>query len=169
MSVPPGDRWSAPGCFRRVNGPEGAGSLFDLPGATRRLATTTGSFTRALHRHTGHPVRVRRLAEGWRGHEAGRWPIPRVTRVWERRVRLESANARVEARTEVVGPLSPRLFRAISGLGDTPLMAVLERQPRCRRLSFRVRREGRTITRETVYRIHLARVRVTEWFAIDLR
>lgn len=169
MSVTPGERRFAPGCFRRASGPDGAGSLFGLPGDMRRLATTTGSFTRALHRHTGQPVRVRRLAEGWRGHEADRWPTPRVTRVWERRVRLESADAGVEARTEVVGPLSPRLFRAISGLGDTPLMRVLERQPRCRRLSFRVRREGRIITRETVYRIHLARVRVTEWFDIDLR
>ena len=169
MSATSGERRFALGCFRRASGPEGGGPLFDLPGDVRRLATTTGSFTRALHRHTGHPVIVRRLAEGWRGHEPGRWPVPRVTRVWERRVRLESADARVEARTEVVGPLSPRLFRAISGLGDTPLMEVLAQQPRCRRQSFTVNRQGRLVTRETVYRIHLARVRVTEWFEIDLR
>ncbi|MFW6021774.1 MAG: hypothetical protein ACOCPR_06780, partial [Guyparkeria sp.] len=132
------------------------------------LATTTGSFTRALHRHTGYPVVVRRLSEGWRGHQAGRWPVPRATRVWARRVRLESGDARVEALTEVVGPLSPRLRRAVTGLADTPLMEVLARQSRCRRLSFRVHREGRRVTRETVYRIHSARVRVTEWFDIDV-
>ncbi|WP_322521706.1 hypothetical protein SR882_02110 [Guyparkeria halophila] len=157
------------GCFRATARPAGDPMLFRLPAAQRRLATTTGSFTRALHRHTGHPVVVRRLDEGWRGHVAGRWPTPRVTRVWARRVRLESADARVEALTEVVGPLSPRLRRAITGLADTPLMEVLARQPRCRRLSFRVSRAGRRVSRETVYRIHLARVRVTEWFDIDLR
>ncbi|WP_410474666.1 chorismate--pyruvate lyase family protein [Guyparkeria sp. TX1] len=158
------------GCFRSVNGPEGGAALFGLPGSVRRLARTTGSFTRALHRHTGRPVVVRRLAEGWRNQKANHWPIPRDTRVWQRRVRLESGEVRVEALTEVAGvngPITPRLHRAIAGLADTPLMGILERQPLCRRLSFRVRREGRTITRETVYRIHLARVRVTEWFDID--
>lgn len=155
------------GCFRATARPVGERMLFRLPAAQRRLATTTGSFTRALHRHTGHPVVVRRLDEGWRAHVAGRWPVPRVTRVWLRRVRLESADARVEALTEVVGPLSPRLRRAITGLADTPLMEVLARQPRCRRLSFRVSLRGNRINRETVYRIHLARVRVTEWFDSD--
>ncbi|MFW6375433.1 MAG: chorismate--pyruvate lyase family protein [Guyparkeria sp.] len=163
------DRRFALGCFRATALPVGGEQLFGLPVARRRLATTTGSFTRALHRHTGHPVVVRRLSEGWRGHQAGQWPVPRGTRVWTRRVRLESGDARVEALTEVVGPLSPRLRRAITGLADTPLMEVLASQPCCRRLSFRVHRQGRTITRETVYRIHLARVRVTEWFDIDLR
>ena len=156
------------GCFRGTARPAGDRMLFSLPVAQRRLATTPGSFTRALHRYTGHPVVVRRLAEGWRGHKADRWPVPRVTRVWERRVRLESADTRVEALTEVVGPLTPRLQRAITGLADTPLMEVLARQPRCRRLSFRVSRDGRRISRESVYRIHLARVRVTEWIDIDL-
>ena len=169
MSVVDGERRFALGCFHRARGPAGTETLFGLPGEVRRLAGTAGSFTRALHRHTGHPVIVHRLAEGWRDHQAGRWPVPRATRVWERRVRLESADARVEARTEVVGPLSPRLFRAITGLGDTPLMEVLAQQPRCRRQVFEVRRDGRLVTRTTVYRIHLARVRVTEWFDIDLR
>jgi len=157
------------GCFRRGSRPAGTAVLFGLPAGLRRLAGTAGSFTRALHRHTGHPVAVRRLAEGWRGHTAESWPLPRATRVWERRVRLESAGARVEACTEVIGPLTPRLHRAITGLGDTPLMAVLARQPRCRRETFAVSRQGRLITRTTVYRIHLARVRVTERFDIDLR
>lgn len=157
------------GCFRTTARPAGDETLFSLPAASRRLATTTGSFTQALRRHTGHPVVVRRLDEGWRGHVAGRWPTPRVTRVWERRVRLESGDARVDALTEVVGPLTPRLHRAITGLADTPLMEVLARQPLCRRLSFRVSLQGGRISRETVYRIHLARVRVTEWFDIDLR
>ena len=169
MSAQRDDRRFALGCFRRASGPAGSSVLFGLPTDVRRLAGTAGSFTRALHRHTGHPVVVRRLAEGWRGHQPGRWPVPRVTRVWERRVRLESAGARVEALTQVVGPLSPRLFRAITGLADTPLMEVLARQPRCRCQSFTVGRQGRRITRVTVYRIHLARVRVTEWFDIDLR
>ncbi len=157
------------GCFRTTARPTGDGMLFGLPAAQRRLASTTGSFTQALRRHTGQPVLVRRLDEGWRGQAAGRWPTPRVTRVWERRVRLESGDAWVEALTEVVGPLTPRLRGAITGLGDAPLMEVLDRQPLCRRLSFRVSLQGRRIRRETVYRIHLARVRVTEWFDIDAR
>ncbi len=160
------------GCFRATARPAGGETLFSLPAAQRRLAGTPGSFTRALHRETGHPVIVRRLAEGWRDHVPGHWPVPRATRVWQRRVRLESGAARIEAMTEVAGvngPIPPKLHRAITGLGDMPLMEVLARQPRCRRLSFRVRREGRLITRETVYRIHLARVRVTEWFDVDLR
>ncbi len=159
------------GCFQSDHGPEGGAALFGLSEGTRRLACTAGSFTRAMHRHTGRPVVVKRLAEGWRDQRANHWPVPRDTRVWQRRVRLESGEVRVEALTEVAGvngPISPRLRRAITGLGDTPLMGVLARQPCCRRLSFRVRREGRTITRETVYRIHLARVRVTEWFDVDL-
>ncbi|MDG4868053.1 hypothetical protein P8631_08575 [Guyparkeria sp. 1SP6A2] len=164
-----GDRRFARGCFHATKGPEGIQALFGPAAAVRRLAGTTGSFTRALQRHTGHPVTVHRLGEGWRGHQAGRWPVPRVTRVWERRVRLESAQVRIEALTEVAGPLTPRLFRAITGLADAPLMAVLARQPHCRRQSFQVRRQGRRITRVSVYRIHLARVRVTEWFDIDLR
>ena len=167
-----GDRRFALGCFRAASGPAGTALLFGLPGDLRRLAGTPGSFTRALHRHTGHPVIVRRLIEGWGALEADSWPVPRATRVWQRRVRLESGAARIEAMTEVVGvngPIPPKLHRAITGLGDTPLMEVLARQPRCRRLTFRVRREGRLITRETVYGIHLARVRVTEWFDIDLR
>lgn len=161
-----GDRRFALGCFRAAKGPAGIEALFGLPAATRQLAATTGSFTRALQRHTGHPVAVQRVAEGWRGHQADRWPVPRVTRVWERRVRLESAQARVEALTEVAGPLTPRLFRAITGLADAPLMAVLARQPHCRRQQFDVHRHGRTIVRTSIYRIHLARVRVTEWFDI---
>jgi len=166
------DHRFALGCFRRASGPDGTESLFGLPGEVRRLAGTPGSFTRALRHHTGHPVVVHRLSEGWRDHGADRWPVPRATRVWERRVRLESGNARVEAMTEVAGvngPIPPQLQRAISGLGDAPLMGVLARQPRCRRLSFRVRREGRLIIREAIYRIHLARVRVIEWFDVDLR
>ncbi|MGM0517876.1 MAG: chorismate--pyruvate lyase family protein [Pseudomonadota bacterium] len=163
------DRRFALGCFRATSAPQGMGGLFGLPTDIRRLAGTPGSFTRALQRHTGRPVTVRRLAEGWRDHRADRWPVPRVARVWERRVRLESAGARVEALTEVVGPLTPRLHRAITGLADAPLMEVLARQPHCRRQQFDVRRHGRTIVRSSVYRIHLARVRVTEWFDIDLR
>ena len=169
MSIRRAERRFALGCFRAARGPDGTASLFGLPRDVRRLATTTGSFTRALRRHTGHPVIVRRLSEGWRGHQAERWPVPRVTRVWERRVRLESGDARIEACTEVAGPLSPRLFRAITGLADAPLMEVLARQPRCRRQAFEVSRKGRRITRVAVYRIHLARVRVTEWFDIDPR
>ncbi|MFN2382221.1 MAG: hypothetical protein ABR561_06690 [Guyparkeria sp.] len=165
------DRRFALGCFRPGGGPPSGGeALFGVPVDVRRLAATSGSFTRALERYTGHPVRVQRLAEGWRGQKADHWPIPRDTRVWARRVRLESGDARVEALTEVAGvngPILPRLHRAIVGLGDGPLMAVLARQPRCRRLAFEVRRDGRTITRVSVYRIHLARVRVTEWFDID--
>ncbi|MFO7582294.1 chorismate--pyruvate lyase family protein [Guyparkeria sp.] len=163
------DRRFALGCFRGTAGPDGLEALFGLPAGIRRLAGTTGSFTRALQRHTGQPVTVRRLAEGWRDHRADRWPVPRVTRVWERRVRLQSAEARVEALTEVVGPLTPRLHRAITGLADAPLMEVLARQPLCRRQQFEVSQQGRRITRVSVYRIHLARVRVTEWFDIDLR
>jgi len=165
------DRRFALGCFRASSGPYGVEALFGVPTGVRRLAGTAGSFTRALQRHTGQPVRVQRLAEGWRGQKAGHWPIPRDTRVWARRVRLESGGARVEALTEVAGvngPIPPRLRRAIAGLGDVPLMAVLARQPRCRRLAFEVRRDGRTITRVSVYRIHLARVRVTEWFGVEL-
>lgn len=157
------------GCFRRTSGPVGIESLFGLPSDVRRLAGTGGSFTRALSRHTGSPVKVRRLAEGWRDHRPGRWPTSRVTRVWERRTRLESAAARVEARTEVVGPLTPRLRRAIMGLADSPLMEVLVRQPNCHRQVFEVSRQGRLIRRLAVYHIHCARVRVTEWFDIDLR
>jgi len=160
------------GCFRPYGGPEGIAALFGLPGEIRRLAGTAGSFTRAVREYTGHPVEVRRLHEGWRDHQPGRWPVPRATRVWERRVRLESGDFRVDALTEVAGingPIPPRLRRAITGLADTPLLEVLERQPHCRRTRFQVRREGHIITRETVYRIHLARVRVTEWFEIDQR
>lgn len=164
-----GDRRFALGCFRATTGPQGIEALFGLPLTIRRLAGTTGSFTRALQRHTGQPVTVHRVAEGWRDHRAGRWPVPRVTRVWERRVRLESGDARVEALTEVAGPLTPRLQRAITGLADAPLMAVLARQSHCRRRTFEVRRQGRRITRVSIYRIHLARVRVTEWIDIDLR
>ncbi|KTG16898.1 MULTISPECIES: hypothetical protein [unclassified Guyparkeria] len=172
MSDLGGERRFVRGCFRHASGPAGAGMLFGVPGSVRRLAGTSGSFTRALHRHTGHPVIVRPLLEGWGAPEADGWPVPRATRVWQRLVRLESGDARIEAMTEVAGvngPIPPKLHRAITGLGGTPLMEVLARQPRCRRLSFRVSREGRLITRETVYRIHLARVRVTEWFDVDLR
>jgi chorismate-pyruvate lyase len=166
------DRRFALGCFRATSRPTGIELLFGVPAGVRRLAGTPGSFTRTLQRHTGQPVSVQRLAEGWRGQNADRWPIPRGTRVWERRVRLESGKARVEALTEVAGvngPIPPRLHRAIAGLGDAPLMAVLARQPHCRRLAFDVRRDGRIITRTSIYRIHRARVRVTEWFPIDLR
>ena len=172
MSDLGGERRFVRGCFRRASGPAGAGSLFGVPGPVRRLAATPGSFTRALHRHTGHPVVVRPRLEGWGALEAEGWPVPRATRVWQRLVRLESGDARIEAMTEVAGvngPIPPKLHRAITGLGDTPLMAVLARQPRCHRETFAVSRRGRTITRTTVYRIHLARVRVTEWFDIDLR
>ena len=165
------DRRFALGCFRASSGPQGIQTLFGVPADVRRLAGAAGSFTRALERHTGLPVHVHRLAEGWRGQRADRWPLPRNTRIWARRVRLESGTARVEALTEVAGvngPIPPRLRRAIAGLGDVPLMAVLARQPRCRRLAFEVRRDGRTITRRSVYRIHLARVRVTEWFDVEL-
>ncbi|MFW5954883.1 MAG: chorismate--pyruvate lyase family protein, partial [Guyparkeria sp.] len=133
-----GDRRFTLGCFRASSGPEGIEALFGLPAGTRRLAGAAGSFTRALERHTGKPVTVRRLAEGWRGQRADRWPVPRDTRIWARRVRLESGTARVEALTEVAGvngPIPPRLHRAIVGLGDVPLMAVLARQPCCRRLA----------------------------------
>ncbi len=155
------------GCFHTTARPAGEKTLFGLPVALRRLASTPRSFTHALRRHTGHPVVVRRLDEGWGGHLADRWPTPRSTRVWERRVRLESGDVGIDALTEVVGPLTPRLHRAIIGLADAPLMEVLDRQPLCRRLSFRVRLQGGRISRETVYRIHLGRVRVTEWFDID--
>ena len=167
-----GDRRFTLGCFRASSGPEGIEALFGVPAGTRRLAAAAGSFTRALQQHTGQPVTVRRLAEGWCDQVPGRWPTPRVTRVWQRRVRLESGDARVEAVTELAGvngPIPLRLHRAIAGLGDVPLMAVLARQPRCLRQHFEVRRDGRTITRTSIYRIHLARVRVTEWFDIDLR
>ncbi len=164
-----GDRRFVLGCFRAGSAPSGVEALFGLPADLRRLAGTAGSFTRALERHTGRPVTVRRLAEGWRDQHPGRWPAPRVTRVWERRVRLESGALRVEALTEVAGPLTPRLQRAITGLADAPLMAVLARQSCCQRQLFEVRREGGRITRTSVYRIHLARVRVTEWFDVDLR
>jgi len=171
MSVLPGERRFALGCFRAASGPAGTASLFGLPADLRRLAGTAGSFTRALHRHTGHPVIVRPLIEGWGAFEADSWPVPRDTRVWQRLVRLESGDARVEAMTEVAGingPIPPKLHRAITGLGDTPLMEVLARQPRCRRQVFEVSRQGRVVTRVSVYRIQLARVRVTEWFDTDL-
>lgn len=144
---------------------------FRIPADIRQLALETGSFTEALERHAGVPVRVRVLRERLlrRRRLAADCPGLPGSAHWCREVVLETGALRVWAETRVWIGGNVALLRALHGLGRRPLIQLLRVRRDCRRQFLHVAvRRGR-LRRVSLYRIGRARVCVTEVFPLRLK
>lgn len=137
-----------------------------LPRHLRDLVLTGGSFTEALQRHTGQPVRVRVCAERrrWDGVGLPDCDVHSAGMHWSRKVALESGRFQVHAETRLWTGGNADLLRAMRRLGDTPLIRLLRDRVDCRRQYLKIRVRGDTISRTSLYRIGRAWVCVTETF-----